>query len=243
MRILVVDDDPDLRDILAYLLRRKGHAVTAASSGEVALSLFRKEPQDLLVLDIAMPRMDGLDLCRAVRESSSVPIIMLTVLGSEGDVIRSLDAGADDHLSKPFHHQELVARVEALLRRSYRLHSLTSVYPARPPLAAAGIVMDPAKHAVTKDGGPLALTRLEFKLLYELMANAGQVLSASDLLEHVWGYDADSSYDVVRVHISRLRHKLEEDHARPQLIRTVPGVGYSFRAGGVEIPAALSQQS
>ncbi len=229
MRIMVVDDDADLRDVLTYLLRRRGYTVTTAANGEMAMAMFEKEPADLLVLDVSMPKMDGLQVCRAIREVSTVPIIMLTVMGSETDVVRSLETGADDHISKPFDHQELMARVEAVLRRAYRLKTAERSEIQRGPLVFGPITIDPGRHLMTKNGEAINLTKLEFKLLYFLMSNAGQVLNHNDIMERVWGYDSESDYDVLRVHLSRLRHKLETDPANPRLIQTIPGVGYSFR--------------
>ena len=228
MRILIVDDDSDLRDVLSYILRRKGHSITTAPDGEAALAACEATPPDLVVLDISMPKLDGLETCRRLRASSGVPIIMLTVRGEEADIIKSLELGADDHLSKPFNHQELVARVEALLRRAYGPNR-QGLVPTNPVVEAAGIVIDPGRHEAYRNGVDLKVTPLEFKLLYFLMRNEGQVLNPGTILENVWGYGSESDDEVVKVNVSRLRHKLEVNPAQPQLIHTVPGVGYSFR--------------
>ena len=228
MRIMVVDDDSDLRDVLSYILRRKGHNVVTAPDGEVALAMVRESPPDLVVLDISMPKLDGLETCKRLRESYGIPIIMLTVQGGEADIVRSLELGADDHLSKPFNHQELVARVEALLRRAYG-PGRQGLMPGQPIMESGGIRIDPGRHEVYQDGTALNITPLEFKLLYYLMRNESQVLSAGVIMENVWGYDNDSDDEVVKVNVSRLRHKLEGEPGRPRLIHTVPGVGYSFR--------------
>src|SRR5687767_11728839 len=142
MRILVVDDDNDLRDVLSYLLRRRGYAVISAADGEAALAALKEAPVDLAVLDISMPKMDGLETCRRIRETSQIPVIMVTVRGSESDIVKSLEIGADDHISKPFNHQELLARIEALLRRSYGAnHQVLS--RGQPVLDRGGITIDP----------------------------------------------------------------------------------------------------
>lgn len=228
MRILVVDDDSDLRDVVSYLLRRKGYNVAAAPDGEAALAAFQSQPADLVLLDISMPKLDGLETCRRLREVSTVPIIMLTVRGAQEDIVQSLELGADDHISKPFNHSELMARVEAVLRRSYG-PDRQSLTPVQPALDRAGIAIDPNRHQALRDGQPLGLTPLEFKLLYCLMLNEGMVLSSGAILEHVWGYDSESDDEVVKVNVSRLRHKLELDPTRPVYVHTVPGVGYTFR--------------
>lgn len=228
MHILVVDDDSDLRDVVSYLLRRKGYSVAAAPDGEAALAAFRSQPADLVVLDISMPKLDGLETCRRLREVSAVPIIMLTVRGAQEDIVQSLELGADDHISKPFNHQELMARVEAVLRRSYGPSRQTPT-PVQPALDRAGVAIDPSRHQASRGADPLSLTPLEFKLLYYLMLNEGLVLSASSILEHVWGYDSESDDEVVKVNVSRLRHKLEPNPTRPLYVHTVPGVGYTFR--------------
>ena len=228
MRILVVDDDSDLRDVVSYILRRKGHAVTTAADGLAALEVIETAPPELVILDISMPKLDGLETCRRIRESSTVPIIMLTVRGSESDIVRSLALGADDHITKPFNHQELLARVEAVARRSYG-PGQRSTSQVQPALERGGIAMDPNRYQITRDGQPLNLTPLEFKLLYYLMINEDQVLSPAAILEHVWGFENESNDEVVKVNISRLRGKLEPNRAQPCFIHTIPGVGYSFR--------------
>jgi DNA-binding response OmpR family regulator len=228
MHILVVDEDTDLREMVDHLLKKRGYWVTTVPDGESALECVQTRPIDLVLMDMLLPKLDGLEVCQRIREVSMVPLIMLSVRGSIEDIVQSLAAGADDFLAKPFNHRELLARVEALLRRCY---GPTMRVPSRSEgsLNRGGILIDPIRHQVLRHGEAIRLTPIEFKLLYYLMTNEGIALNASTILERVWGYNSEVNDEVVRVNISRLRHKLETDPMRPRYIQTIPGVGYSFR--------------
>jgi len=227
VRILLVDDDRELIDLLAFALKRAGLDPVAAHDGTSALRLFEERQPDLVVLDINLGSSSGLDVLKELRRRSSLPVIMLTALDSEEDKVRGLEAGADDYLTKPFSHRELIARIRAQLRRSGQEWS------ARQPetrLEVGTITLDLAEHSVTKAGKPVALTVTEFRLLHCLMTNAGRVVPTSELLKQVWGYQDPGGSDVVRVTVHRLRRKLEQDPARPHLLHTIPGVGVLLKA-------------
>jgi DNA-binding response OmpR family regulator len=220
---MLVDDDRELIDLLAFALKRAGLDPIAAHDGASALRLFEERRPDLVVLDINLGGSSGLDVLRELRRRSSLPVIMLTALDSEEDKVRGLEAGADDYLTKPFSHRELIARIRAQLRRSGQ------EWPARRApetrLEVGSIVLDLGEHSVTKNGQQVSLTVTEFRLLHCLMSNAGRVVSTGDLLKQVWGYQDPGGSDVVRVTVHRLRRKLEQDPARPHLLHTIPGVG------------------
>jgi two-component system, OmpR family, response regulator VicR len=229
MRILLVDDDRELIDLLAFALRRAGLEPIAAHDSGSALRLFAERRPDLVVLDINLGASSGLEVLRELRrETESLPVIMLTALDSEEDKVRGLEAGADDYLTKPFSHRELIARIRAQLRRSGQ-----EVGPRRAPetrFEVGNITLDLAEHSVRKSGEPVSLTVTEFRLLHCLMVNAGTVVSTPALLKQVWGYQDAGASDVVRVTVHRLRRKLEEDPARPNLLHTIPGVGVLLKA-------------
>jgi DNA-binding response OmpR family regulator len=228
VRILLVDDDRELIDLLAFALRRAGLDPVAAHDAASALRLFDDRQPDLVVLDINLGASSGLDVLKELRRRSSLPVIMLTALDSEEDKVRGLEAGADDYLTKPFSHRELIARIRAQLRRSGQ------EWPARRApetrLEVGSIVLDLAEHSVMKAGQQVSLTVTEFRLLHCLMSNAGRVVATGDLLKQVWGYQDPGGSDVVRVTVHRLRRKLEQDPARPQMLHTIPGVGVLLRA-------------
>jgi DNA-binding response OmpR family regulator len=235
-RVLVVDDEPSLAQTVSYTLRREGFDVTAVGDGLAAVEAVKTQPPDLVVLDILLPGMDGLAVCRRIRRSSSVPILMLTARGEEVDRIVGLEVGADDYLAKPFSMRELVARIRALLRRRDLLVEELTSQPtgAKETLAAAGdLQIDVAGHHVTRNGEPVMLTPKEFSLLETLVRHRGQVLSAGQLLQLVWGY-TDSDTRTVAVHIRSLRGKIEDDPSEPRLIETVRGLGYRFTRAGSE---------
>jgi DNA-binding response OmpR family regulator len=225
MRILVVEDDRELAELMAFSLRRAGLTPLVAHDVPTAADLVRQERPDAAVLDLNLGAWNGLDLLRDLREAGeALPVLVLTALGTEDDKVRGLEAGADDYLTKPFSHRELVARVRAQLRRAARTNGAAAA-PAPTVLRVGPLVLDPNAHAASKSGAPLALTATEFKLLQCLMNRAGTVVPTRTLLREVWGYDDPTAGDVVRVALHRLRRKLEDDPARPRLLHTVPGVG------------------
>ena len=234
MRILLVDDDRELIDLLAFALRRAGLEPVSAHDATSALRVYEEREPDLVVLDINLGSSSGLDVLRELRRrATQLPVIMLTALDSEEDKVRGLEAGADDYLTKPFSHRELIARIRAQLRRSGQ-----DWPPKRAPetrLVVGSITLDMAEHSVTKSGMPVSLTVTEFRLLHCLMSSAGTVVETATLLKQVWGYSDPGGSDVVRVTVHRLRRKLENDPARPNLLHTIPGVGVLMKS---DLPAA-----
>jgi DNA-binding response OmpR family regulator len=228
VRILLVDDDRELIDLLAFALKRAGLEPIGAHDAATALRLFDERKPDLVVLDINLGAASGLDVLRDLRRRSQLPVIMLTALDSEEDKVRGLEAGADDYLTKPFSHRELIARIRAQLRRSGQEWPVRRAPETR--LEVGSITLDLAEHSVTKSGQALSLTVTEFRLLHCLMTNAGTVVPTSTILKQVWGYNDPSGSDVVRVTVHRLRRKLEQDPARPQLLHTIPGVGVRLKS-------------
>ncbi len=227
MRILLVDDDRELVDLLTFAFGRAGFDVLPAYDSPSALHQLEHGQPDLAVLDVTMGRWDGFDLLREMRRRSDLPIIMLTARSSEDDKVRGLDLGADDYLTKPFSHRELIARVRANLRR--RGHDTPARDTAVAPLQVGPIDLNPTQHVASIDGRPLDLTVTEFRLLHYLMTNAGTVVPTRAVLKHVWGYDDPGGTDVVRVTVHRLRRKIEPDPGNPQLLHTVPGVGVMIK--------------
>ena len=219
-RILLVEDDPSIREITAIGLTAAGFTVETAEDGVIALERFRGEPFDLVLLDLMLPRLDGYEVARQIRRTSTVPIVMLTARSEAIDVVVGLEAGADDYVRKPFELPELVARVRAALRRA----GATS--PDDAALRLGTLAIDVAGRTVTRDGSDVPLTRTEFDLLLELARHPGQVLSRDVLLDRVWGYDYLGDSRLVDVAIQRLRAKVERDPAAPELIQTVRGAGY-----------------
>ena len=220
-RLLVVDDDPDVRDSLGRALRCAGYAVTTAVHGADALDLLARRPVDLIVLDVLMPIVDGLDACRRLRErGDATPVLVLTARDTIDDRVAGLEAGADDYLVKPFALRELQARVRALLRRSQS---------RRDVLGYADLTLDATTRKVTRDGQEIALTRIEFGLLELLLRNAEQVLSYDVILDRVWGYGEAPASNALQVFVGFLRRKLEEG-GRRRLVHNVRGVGYVIRA-------------
>jgi two-component system, OmpR family, phosphate regulon response regulator PhoB len=224
-RLLIVEDEPDIRSLLLFHLEREGYQLTVARSGEDAVRLAHAAPPDLVLLDLMLPEMDGLEVCRRLRRdpaTQTVPIVMLTARGDEVDRVLGLELGADDYVVKPFSPRELVARIRAVLRR-------TRPAPDSAPMTVGRVSLDPAGHTVAVDGAPITLTRREFDLLRALMEAKGRVLSREFLLDHVWGYTAAGEIEsrTVDVHVRRLRQKLG---AEGQRIGTVTGVGYRLEA-------------
>ncbi len=228
-RVLVVDDEKPLRDFVRRNLEVRGYKVQTAANGLQALALIQAQPFDLVILDLMMPHMDGLETTRRIREGSLVPIIILTALGEEADKVRAFETGADDYLTKPFGVGELMARVRAVLRRASWAEA-----PARGTqeivLQRHGVRLDLDRHQATVDGRPVDLTPTEFNLLFHLMRDAGKVLTHRDLLQRVWGPEYGEEVEYVRVYMGRLRRKLEKDPSNPALILTERGLGYRFAA-------------
>ena len=219
-RILLVEDDPSIREITALGLRNAGFQVDVAGDGQEGLDRFNAGAYDLVLLDVMLPRLDGLEVCRAIRRSSTVPVVMLTARADTIDVVVGLEAGADDYVKKPFEVPELVARVRAAIRRAGREVG----DPDR--LRLGPVEIDLAGRTAARDGREIALTRTEFDLLVELARNAGRVLTRDVLLDRIWGYDYLGDSRLVDVAIQRLRAKVEPDPAAPELIQTVRGAGY-----------------
>ena len=223
-RILLVEDDPSIREVTAIGLGAAGFAVTTAGDGVEAVERFRSDPFDLILLDIMLPRLDGYEVTRQVRRTSTVPIVMLTARGEAMDVVVGLEAGADDYVRKPFEVPELIARVRAALRRA---GATGGAAPGETETLRFGpLAIDVGGRTVARDGTDIPLTRTEFDLLLELVRHAGQVLSRDVLLDRVWGYDYLGDSRLVDVAIQRLRAKVEADPASPELIQTVRGAGY-----------------
>ena len=219
--MLVVDDDPNITDVLSRYLARSGHDVLTAHDGSGALELVTRAEPELVVLDVMLPAPDGFEVCRRLRSTSTVPIIMLTALGAENDRLAALELGADDYIVKPFSPREVVLRVEAVLRRSHsqRLASSAEI------LRDGGLVLDLAAHDASLDRRALALTTREFDLLAFLLRHPRRAFTREQLLEQVWQWDF-GDVSTVTVHIRRLREKIEENPAEPRRIVTVPRVGY-----------------
>jgi two-component system KDP operon response regulator KdpE len=224
--VLVVDDEQPLREFIRKNLAARGFQVHVAATGLEALAIFEQQPLDLIILDVMMPWLDGLEVTRRLRQRSAVPIIILTALGEQRDKVAALDLGADDYLTKPFGVEELLARVRAVLRRA-------QAQPAAPP-AAAGVlqagelVLDPDARRVLRAGEPLHLTPTEFALLHVLMSHAGKVLTHREILQRVWGLEYGDETEYLRVYVRRLRHKIEADPLQPRHLVTEHGVGYRF---------------
>lgn len=231
-RVLVVDDDPTVSEVVAGYLSRAGFAVDVAADGLTAVARAAARPPDLVVLDLMLPGMDGLEVCRRVREDGPLPVIMLTARGDEEDRVLGLEVGADDYVTKPFSPRELVLRVESVLRRAGTL-AVTRTEPARPWLRSGPLALDPTARRATKDDAELALTVREFDLLEFFLRNPGRATSREELMRRVWGWEF-GDLSTVTVHVRRLREKVEDDPARPRLISTVWGVGYRFDPPGPE---------
>jgi DNA-binding response OmpR family regulator len=222
-RVLVVDDEPTVREVVQHYLEREGYRVHVATDGPGALAALAAETPDLIVLDLMLPGVDGLDVCRQVRATGATPIIMLTAKGHESDRIVGLELGADDYVVKPFSPRELVARVRSVLRRT---RSGDGQPPS--PLRAGDMVVDPATREVSVAGRPVSLTVREFDLLAFLVGHPRQVFTRGQLLRQVWEYTWLGDTSTVTVHIRRLRAKVEDDPSNPMRLQTVYGVGYRF---------------
>ena len=223
--ILVVEDEPTLRETVAEALEGEGFAVRSAADGPAAVASFRERQPDLVLLDLMLPGMSGMDVCRILRAESAVPIVMLTARDSEVDKVVGLELGADDYVTKPFSLRELAARIRAVLRRTDQLGTTTL-----PPLVELGPVrVDLAGHRLVRDGRDVAVKPKVFELLSFLLRHPGQVMTRDQLLEHVWGYDYPGETRTVDVHVHWLRSAIEPDPGAPSVIQTVRGVGYVLR--------------
>jgi two-component system KDP operon response regulator KdpE len=229
--ILVIDDEPQIRRVMRATLASQGYTVTEARSGEEALEMLRSEQPDLILLDVNLPGMGGLEVCREIRERSDVPIVMLTVRNTEKDKVQALDAGADDYVVKPFGMEELRARIRAALRRASAAEPLA-------PVDSPDLRIDFESRKVTVQGRLVRLTPKEFGLLRQLVASAGKPLPHRSLLQAVWGPDYGEETEYLRVFINQLRKKIEPDPRHPRYIHTEPWVGYRF-----ELPRAPSSKA
>ncbi len=217
--VMVVDDDQDLAEMLGIVLTGAGIDVDLVSRGDEVLEIFRNNPPDLVLLDVMLPGLDGIEVCRLIRAESMVPIIMLSAKGDAYDVVKGLEAGADDYMVKPFRHpSELVARIRTRLRRTNA--DILGL------LTLGDLAIDVQAHQVSRGGKGIALTRLEFDLLVALAKDPGRVFTRDALLSEVWGYKHSTDTRLVNVHVQRLRSKIEHDSERPELIVTIRGVGY-----------------
>ena len=222
-RILVVEDEESFSDPLSYLLRKEGYEVSVAGTGPLALEDFDRSGADLVLLDLMLPGLSGVDVCRALRHRSSVPVIMLTAKDSEIDKVVGLEIGADDYVTKPYSSRELLARIKAVLRRGQEPEELM---PAT--LESGPVRMDVERHVVSVNGTHMPLPLKEFELLEMLLRNSGRVLTRAQLIDRVWGSDYVGDTKTLDVHVKRLRSKVEPDPANPQFIVTVRGLGYKF---------------
>lgn len=222
-KVLVVEDEQSLREALVFFLEKEGHQVLEAVDGEEAIRVFENSGADIILLDLMLPKIDGNQVCKQIRQSSNVPIIMLTAKDSEIDKIVGLEIGADDYVTKPYSTRELLARINAVLRRQ-----------VEPPITADSVLiagelrLDSDRHVVTLNGNPLTLPLKEFELLELLMENVNRVLTRGQIIDRVWGSNYFGDTKTLDVHIKRLRSKVEEDPARPKYIQTVRGLGYKL---------------
>ena len=224
--ILVVEDEQTMARAVRFVLEREGFRVLHAGDGRVALNLFEREQPEALILDLMLPEIDGLEVCRSIRRQSMIPILMLTARADEFDRVLGLELGADDYLTKPFSMRELVARVRALLRRAEAARDGWQPHP----ILVGPLRLDAARREVRLDGRPVSLRPREFDLLLHLARHPGQVFTREQLLDQVWGYDFAGGSRTVDVHVRWLRRKIEADPGQPQHLQTVRSVGYRLRA-------------
>ena len=225
MRILAVDDDRNNLKMLAFLLGEEGYEVITTDNGKTAIEMVDTQHPDLVILDLMMPQVDGYEVCRRVRQTTDVPIIILSAKGETQDKVQGLNLGADDYLPKPFEPSELLARVKAVLRRS----EISVFDDPDAAVVVNGLRLDPVGNRVTLErGASINLTPIEFRLLHCLMRNAGRTLTHDFLLDHAWGYEYEGYSNQIAVYVRRLRSKIEDDPANPERITTVRGIGYRF---------------
>jgi two-component system KDP operon response regulator KdpE len=222
--VLIVDDDPAILRLLSMNLKARGYEIFTATDGEESLEAVQKNFIDLIILDLMMPKVDGVEVCRRVREWSDVPIIILSARGDENDKVKCLELGADDYLTKPFGIAELMARINT----AFRHRGDPSVTPTQPTFSYEGLEINFAKRKVTVNGRDVTLTPTEFALLQHLAVNSDKVLTHNMLLQSVWGNEYSSEKEYLRVFVGRLRRKLEPDPKNPKYIQTIPGVGYQI---------------
>jgi len=225
-RILLVEDEPDLADPLAYLLRREGYEVEISEDGPGAMEAFRERGADIILLDLMLPGMPGTEVCRQVRQTSGVPIIMLTAKDSEVDIVVGLELGADDYITKPYSSRELLARMRAVLRRVAQAETEVD----ERVLEGGRVSLDIDRHTVAVDGQEINMPLKEFELLEVLMRNAGRVLTRGQLIDRVWGSDYFGDTKTLDVHIKRIRSRIEKNPSEPVMLVTVRGLGYRFEA-------------
>lgn len=223
-RVLVVEDEDSIRDAVSFMLRKEGYEVITAADGVAAVNAYERENVELILLDLMLPGMSGTDVCRQIRQTSSVPIIMLTAKDSEIDKVVGLELGADDYVTKPFSTRELTARIKAVLRRG----SIQEAANDDAIISAGPVRIDVERHEVSIAGASAALPLKEFDLLALLARNAGRVLTRAQLIERVWGSDYVGDTKTLDVHVKRLRSKIEQDPAHPQYLVTIRGLGYKF---------------
>ena len=221
-RILIIEDEQSYREATAFMLRREGFEVAEAEDGAEGLAEFERNGADLVLLDLMMPGMPGTEVCRLLRQRSNVAVIMVTARDSEVDKVVGLELGADDYVTKPFSHRELVARIRAVLRRGADVDLAPDV------IESTGVRVDVERHEVSVDGTPVRLALKEFELLELLLRNAGRVMTRGQLIDRIWGADYVGDTKTLDVHIKRLRSKIEKDPANPVLVVTVRGLGYKF---------------
>ncbi|WP_405372496.1 MULTISPECIES: response regulator [unclassified Microbacterium] len=225
-RVLIVEDEPDLADPLAYLLRREGFEVEIAEDGGIALDAFTARGADIVLLDLMLPGMPGTEVCRVIRTTSRVPIIMLTAKDSEVDIVVGLELGADDYVTKPYSSRELLARMRAVIRRS----DVDELDIDDGIIEGGRVTLDIDRHTVTVGGSEIAMPLKEFELLELLMRNAGRVLTRGQLIDRVWGSDYFGDTKTLDVHIKRIRSRIEVNPSEPTMLLTVRGLGYRFEA-------------
>jgi two-component system response regulator RegX3 len=225
-KILIVEDESSFSEALSFLLGKEGYDVAVAATGTDAIKQFNENGADLVLLDLMIPEISGVEVCKTIRTSSQVPIIMLTAKDSEIDKVVGLELGADDYVTKPYSSRELIARIKAVLRRGTN----EDIAPENGILTAAGIRLDVGKHQVTVNGTLISLPLKEFELLEFLMRNSGRVLTRTQLIDRIWGGDYYGDTKTLDVHIKRLRSKVEADPANPVLIQTIRGLGYKLES-------------